>query len=157
MKIVALISMLLFYSNIKAQTPASTIPQFQFFKFDNTAFTDKNIPGNKKVFFCFFDITCEHCQHVIENVNLHYAEFSKTEMYLISLDSKDGINKFLNKNGSNLLNKRNVTLLLDLKNQFISKFQPRKYPSLFLYSKTKKLLLYSDDETKFLSFLSHLK
>ena len=68
-KIVVLILMLLFYSNIKAQNPASTIPQFQFFKFDNTPFTDKNILGNKKVFFCFFDITCEHCQHVIEKIN----------------------------------------------------------------------------------------
>ena len=156
-KIVALILMLLFNSNIKAQNPANNIPQFQFFKFDKTSFTNKNIPDHKKVFFCFFDITCEHCQHVIESVNLHYSEFSKTEMYFISLDSKDGINKFLNKFGSNLLNKKNVTLLFDLKNQFISKFQPKKYPSLFLFSSTKKLLLYSDDETKFSSFLSLLK
>ena len=76
-------------------------------------------------------------------------------MYLITLDSKKVLDAFMGSYGKNLLNKKNVLLLQDTNNEFIGKFGPKKYPSLFLYSAAQKLLVYSDDEldlNKFSSF-----
>lgn len=143
--------------NVTAQTPAATVPDFTFFKFDNTAFTNKNLATGKKIFFVFFDTECEHCQHAIQYIKQHCKELSKAAVYLISIDSKEKVNSFLNKYGSSLTGNKYITFLQDTKNQFIVKFSPRKYPSLFLYSAQKKLLLYDDDEKNLDKFLTKIK
>ncbi|HEY6977961.1 MAG TPA: redoxin domain-containing protein [Chitinophagaceae bacterium] len=143
---------LLITFNVSAQTPALTIPDFNFFKLDNSVFTNKNLAPDKMLFFFFFDAECEHCQHAMTNLNQHYEEYKKAAVYLISLDSKEKIDQFMNKYGPNLNGKKNVTLLQDLKNEFIIKFKPRKYPSMFLYSVEKKLIDYEDNEESMFRF-----
>lgn len=46
--------------------------------------------------------------------------------------------------GSKLRGQKNVTILQDKLQQFILKFNPRKYPSMFLFSPEKKLIDYED-------------
>ena len=140
-----------------AQVPAKIIPGFTFFKLDKTEFTNKNLVQGKQLFFVFFDITCDHCQHAVSEINKHFQELKKTAIYLISLDNQQKMNQFLDKYGQNLKNKNNVTLLQDLNNEFIKKFGPRKYPSLFLYSAKRELILYDDDEKKLTLFLKQIK
>lgn len=130
----------------QAQTPAQTIPAFTFYKLDKTPFTNKNITSGKDVMFIFFDVTCDHCQHTIGTLSKRINECSKISIYLISLEDKTAINNFLNQYGKNLMNKSNVTVLMDIKDQFITQFSPRKYPSVFLYSSARKLLLYDDND-----------
>jgi peroxiredoxin len=129
-----------------AQTPAQTIPTFTFYKLDKTPFTNKNVTTGKEVLFIFFDVTCDHCQHTISSLSKRISECSKIAIYLISQEDKTAINTFLNKYGKNLPSQKNVTILQDSKDQFITKFSPRKYPSVFLYSSQKKLLLYDDED-----------
>ena len=62
----------------------------------------------------------------------------------------------MNKYRSNLNGKKNVTLLQDLKNEFIDKFKPRKYPSMFLYSAEKKLIDYEDNPETMFRFIKLL-
>jgi thiol-disulfide isomerase/thioredoxin len=143
--------------NIAAQTPAATIPDFTFYKFDKTAFTNKDLATGKKIFFVFFDTECDHCQHGIQYLNQHQKELDKVAVYLLTLDNPAKAAAFLGKYGNNLINKKNILLLQDTKNQFILKFSPRKYPSLFLYSPQKKLLVYDDDEKKLPVFLERIK
>lgn len=140
-----------------AQTPAAVIPDFTFYKFDKTAFTNKELSKGRLSFFVFFDTECDHCQHAIVYLNEHCKELSKAAVYLVSLDSREKMNAFLNKFGNRLLLQKNVLLLLDKKNEFILKFTPRKYPSLFLYSPQQKLLLYDDDEKKLPIFIQKIK
>jgi len=128
-----------------AQTPFKTIPGFVFYRLDKSPFTNKNIQSGKKAFFVFFDSDCDHCQHAVHDINLHYREFNKAEIYLVTLDNIAKINGFLNKYGPGLINKRNVTILQDLKNEFIVDFNPRKYPSMLLFSAKGNLLIYQDD------------
>jgi peroxiredoxin len=157
LKIHAFILFLLISFNVGAQSPAETIPAFNFYKLDKSPFTNKNLEQDKLLFFVFFDAECDHCQHAVSDINRHYAEFKKTAIYLITLDNQEKIDRFMSKYGQNLKGKKNVTILQDLQNQFITKFRPRKYPALFLYAQDKQLLLYEDNEQNMFRFLNQIK
>ena len=131
----------LYSVNTMAQVPAQTIPEFNFFRLDKSSFTNKNLAKEKKLFFIFFDSDCEHCQRAVAQINQHYAEIKKTALYLITLDPQQKINLFMGKYGSRLKGGKNVTLLQDKQYQFITKFQPKRYPSMFLYSPEKNYWL----------------
>jgi thioredoxin-related protein len=144
-------------TNVCAQTPSKTIPPFNFIRLNRTAFSNKGLQPGKKIFFCFFDAECEHCQRAIQYIGQHYLEFKKAAIYLITLDSVNIIKQFMNKYGAGLKDKNDVTILRDTRNEFISKFGPRKYPSLFLYSSKKELILYDDNEQNLFKFLQQIK
>lgn len=136
-----------------AQRPAETIPDFTFYKLDNTPFTNKNVPDGKQIFFVFFDVTCDHCHHTIKALSTHINEFEGISIYLITLDKKEKLDRFFNEYGKNLVTNKNVLILQDLRNLFIKQFGPSKYPSVFLYSSSKKLILYSDEDQHLEKFL----
>jgi thiol-disulfide isomerase/thioredoxin len=156
----SLVILLLVSSHVAAQysepQPAQTVPAFEFLRFDKTPFTNKNLAPNKPLFFFFFDCTCDHCQHAMTYLNANFKDYKKAAVYLISLDSVQTINNFLHKYGPNVAGQKNVTMLLDLKSQFITRFKPRKYPSLFLYDADKKLLDYEDNPESMFRFTKQL-
>jgi len=132
-------------AQIAGQPPAQTIPEFKFFRFNNASFTDKDLPPGKMVFFLFFDSDCDHCQNAVKNIGNQYESFKKIPIILISIDDQDKINHFMETYGSKLKGQKNVTILQDKLQQFISKFHPLRYPSMFLYSSEKKLIDYEDN------------
>jgi len=150
-----IICILLFISfkvsaQISGQPPAQVIPHFQFFNLDNTPFTDNDLPKGKIIFFMFVDPDCDHCQHAIQFIGEQYEAFEKTSFFLISMFGNDKINHFVDTYGSKLKGRKNVTILQDKLEQFILKFNPVRYPSMFLYSPERKLLDYEDNpETVF--------
>jgi len=152
-----LLFLILLSSKIYAQHPAATIPDFSFYKLDKTVFTNKNIQPGKLSLIIFFDASCDHCQHAMETYNQHYKELSKTAIYLVTVDNPASINYFMTKYANNLYGSKNVTILQDFKNEFITKFGPRKYPSMFLYSPQKKLLIYDDEPKNVGNFLQKIK
>lgn len=133
--------------SINAQ-PAQRIPLFKFYGKNNQDFVNNDLAKGRKLFFVFFDSECEHCQHVVQHLNLQQKKLENVYLYLITLDSPEKAEKFLAKYGNNLLLKPNVKLLFDRNYEFINKFKPKKYPSLFLYSSKGNLILYTDDEGK---------
>jgi peroxiredoxin len=139
---------------VSAQIPAQTIPEFQFFRADKKPFTNKDLPGGKMLFFVFFDPGCDHCQHAMKNMDKNYLAFKKTATYLLSLDNHNKMNDFMDKYGPHLKKQKNVRLLQDQLNQFVPKFTPRKYPSMFLYSAERKLLDYEDNPESIFRFLN---
>ena len=50
--------------SVAAQVPAATVPDFTFYKFNKTAFANKDLSAGKILFFVFFDTECDHCQHL---------------------------------------------------------------------------------------------
>jgi peroxiredoxin len=132
-------------AQISGQPPAQTIPHFQFFKLDNTSFTDNDLPKGKIIFFMFLDPDCDHCQHAIKSIGEQYQAFKKTTIFLISIYDKNKMNHFMDTYGGKLKVQKNVTILQDKLQQFIAKFNPERYPSMFLYSPEKKLLNYEDN------------
>jgi hypothetical protein len=152
-----LILLILVAGNSLAQIPAQTLPDFKFFRLDKSPFTNKDLPNGKILFIVFFDSDCEHCQHAVKSISRNYPSFKKTTICLISLDNVDKINRFMNLYGKGLKGQKNVVLLQDILNQFISGFQPKKYPSMFLYSAEKKLIDYEDNEETLFRFVNAIK
>lgn len=139
-----------------AQNPVSTIPAFSFSRFDKTIFTNENLSKGRMVFFVFFDTECDHCRHAIEFISQHSYDFSKTAIYLVTLEDMNKAVSFLAKNGKNLLGRNNVMLLQDTNSEFRKKFRPRKYPAMFLYSDKRQLLLYDDEPAHLPNFVQRL-
>lgn len=141
----------------EAQVPAQTIPDFRFLQKNGAAFTRQQLPTGKPLFFAFFDITCDHCQKAMQYLNSRYRELGKAAIYLVTLDPGPSAEAFLGKHAPQLLRQPNTVLLRDTRNQFITLFQPKKYPSLFLYSPRQQLLLYSDEEKDLSAFVTGIK
>lgn len=157
-KVIFTVSLLvLLFLNAHAQNAAETVPDFTVFRQDKTPFTQNNLSSDKLLFFIFFDVTCEHCLHAIQQLNKEYSSLQKINIHLITLDTPDQANAFLKKNGKNLLGKSNVMLFFDLKNEFIVKFKPRKYPSIFLYTPQRKLIMYDDNPNNMPVFFEKIK
>ncbi|PZR29975.1 MAG: hypothetical protein DI535_00280 [Citrobacter freundii] len=156
LKMQFLLPLLLMVITSKSQIPAAIIPDFSFEKANGTAFTKKDLTAGLPSFFVFFDTECDHCLHAIEFLDKHQPQLQKAKLYLITLGAKDQVKTFLSKHGASLVKAKNTTLLFDTKNQFITRFGPRKYPSLMLYSAGGKLLLYEDDEQKLPVFLKKI-
>lgn len=148
---------MLMATGLFSQKPAEVIPSFSFVKLNKSTFTDKQVSAGKMVFFIFFDSDCEHCQRAMQYFNTHYKELEKTEIYLVTLDDKEKIFPFLAQYAPNLKDKKNITLLRDTNNQFVKIFGPGKYPSVFLYGKDRKLVLYEDNEDTMFRFLKYVK
>ena len=152
----AVLLILFVTSKVSAQVPAKIVPSFTFKKLDKSTFSNNNLESGKFLFFVFFDTECDHCHRSITYINQHFKEFKKTAIYLITLDSAEKIKPFINKYGIGLKDKKSVIILQDTKNEFIQKFGPRKYPSLFLYSEKKELMLYEDNEQNLFKFLQKI-
>jgi peroxiredoxin len=140
-----------------AQVPAQTVPDFTFFKLNKTPFETRDLSRGEKLLFIFFDTECEHCQRAVTYLGAHYGECKNAAIYLITLDGQEKIARFMTKYGVGLKDKKNVTLLQDKQYQFITRFQPRKYPSMFLYSPDKKLMAYEDNDESVFRILRLLK
>lgn len=131
-------------AQVTRNVPAQIIPDFKFFTLNNKPFTNGDLPEGKMIFFMFVDPGCNHCQHAVKTIGDQYPSFKQTSIYIISVFGTDQINGFMNTYGSKLKAQKNVTILQDKLDQFIVKFNPRKYPSMFLFSRERKLLDYED-------------
>lgn len=134
------------------------IPEFSFLRMDNgSSFTQKNIGPGKKTFFIFFDTECPHCMQAITEYNENERSMNNINMIMITRDPKNDVVPFLKNFGPKLIIKKNVTVLADKNNQFIARFLPRKFPSMFLFNKDNDLMLYSDEEKDIPKFLTLIK
>ena len=141
---------------VNGQSP--NVPAFRFSKLNQAGVvTDKNVPAGKKSLFVFFDVTCPHCHDAIKSFSKNYRLLDPVSVYLITEDSQPAAVAFLSHNAKELWQRKNVTVLLDTYREFIEKFKPVKYPSMFLYSETKRLLLYSDEPKDVAKILIKIK
>jgi thiol-disulfide isomerase/thioredoxin len=143
------IFILVFFSVLISSSSAQvkSIPDFSFTRLDNGAiFKAENVPTGKKTLFVFFDTECPHCMQAITEYNNKEKLLNNINIILLTRDAKEAVQPFLKKYGPVLSVKKNTTVLSDKNNQFIGKFLPRKFPSMFLFDAAKRLMIYSDEE-----------
>lgn len=140
---VVLLALFINISSGNAQiTPAPVIPDFTFQTLSGSPFTNANLINNKKIIFILFDVTCSHCQHEMQAFGKQYPQFKNAAFYLVSMDTREAIEQFMNTWGKQMNGKPNVTVLRDFKPEFIEKFHPDKYPAIFIYDASKHLIRY---------------
>lgn len=156
MRVIFSVFFLLITSSVFSQV--RSLPEFRFFRMDNGAeVTHKNVTPGKKTLFVFFDTECPHCRVAITEYNHNQAKLNDINVFLITRDQKAVVNSFLNEVGTKLIAKKNVTVLSDYQNQFIGKFLPKKFPSMFLFGANRQLLIYTDEEKDIPVILEKIK
>ncbi len=131
------------------QNNGAEMPDFKFYRLqDSAAFQKADVEKGKKSIMILFDTSCSHCQNQMDSISQHYDQFKAINFYLVSFDDKKEIVKFMRKYGSNLDGKDNVTVLQDSGHDFIPKFQPTKYPAMYVYSEKRSLIKYLAGEAK---------
>lgn len=156
MRFIFLVLCVLLLSNGFSQV--KSLPEFRFFRLDNGAeVTNRNVTPGKKTLFVFFDTECPHCRVAITEYNHHQDKLNNINVFLITRDQKNVVNSFLKEVGNKLIAKKNVTVLSDYQNQFIGKFLPKKFPSMFLFGANRQLLIYTDEEKEIPVILEKIK
>ena len=151
-------SFLLVFVTASAFSQVRSLPEFRFFRMDNGAeVTHRNVTPGKKTLFVFFDTECPHCRVAITEYNHQQAKLNDINVFLITRDQKNVVNTFLKEVGSKLIAKKNVTVLADNQNQFIGKFLPKKFPSMFLFGANRQLMIYTDEEKDIPVILEKIK
>lgn len=151
-------SFLLVFVTASAFSQVRSLPEFRFFRMDNGAeVTHRNVTPGKKTLFVFFDTECPHCRVAITEYNHQQAKLNDINIFLITRDQKNVVNAFLKEVGSKLIAKKNVTVLADNQNQFIGKFLPKKFPSMFLFGANRQLMIYTDEEKDIPVILEKIK
>lgn len=130
-----------------AQRAPYMIPEFSFFRLDDTPFTREDLEKGKQTVFIFFSTTCDHCQRETEAISKNFNDFSQASLYFVSKDSKSDIRKYMDTYGKGLWDKPSVTVLYDPRSEFVLKFNPSKYPSIYIYAPTRQLVKHFDGET----------
>jgi peroxiredoxin len=119
------------------------IPEFTLFRLDdNKVFTRAQLSTTDQLVLIFFDPGCGHCQREASLIGEHLAQFKNTSFYFISMQDKHLIRTFQETFGKKLKNKPNVHFLHDSKYEFMGKFNPLEYPSIYIYNKEKRLVQY---------------
>src|SRR5690606_40099222 len=99
------------------------------------------------IVFVFFSTTCHHCQDETQAMGKNFSDFSQSTLYFISREEKGEIEKFMNVYGKDLKDKANVHVLRDPRSEFIVKFSPSQYPSVYVYTPTRRLVKHFSGET----------
>jgi len=131
-------------AQINVQVPVQTLPHFLFYNLDNKPFTDTDLHKGPALFIMYFDPDGDHCQRAMAFIGEHFQAFKKMQVALVSGDNESKINQFMNTYGSKVKGQKNVIILVDELQQFNGKFNPLRYPAMYIFSSGGKLLDYDD-------------
>lgn len=123
------------------------IPDFRFIRMSGTGpFTPKDLKPGKKTLFLFFDTECPHCMQALSAWNDNHTAMDGINPVLLTMDPPATAFPFLRNFADKIVAKKHVVTAIDTERQFIARFLPRKYPSMFLFSEKGALLQYTDEE-----------
>lgn len=131
-------------SHVVAQD-ATLLPPFQtFVRYDDgQRFTIDSLPtGKGKYVFIFYDPGCSHCQKLGKAIDTDWASWSEdTDFYFVSMTTKEDVEAYRQTHVTGLSANERVTFLFDQQGEFITLFDPQKFPATYIYDKETKHLL----------------
>lgn len=130
---------------VSAQVKAPVeLPVFETFqRYDNGAvFTADSLSNIGKNVLVFYDPGCGHCQELGHSFSQNWEKWSdEVNFYFISMTEKELVDTYVDKYAKNLKGKKNVVFLFDEKGEFIYRFDPKNFPSTYIYTADTRQLI----------------
>ena len=124
-----------------------SVPEFTFYTLKgNQAVSRTSLALQGNIVFVFFDTGCSHCRVEMKAMSENFDKISSANFYLVSQQDPALVTDFMNTYAKSLLDKPNVTVLLDRNFEFLAKFNPVQYPSVYVFGQDRKLKTYFDGE-----------
>lgn len=123
------------------QDVPSVLPDFTVYDMLDQAFTQADMPDEGRLVIIFYDPGCGYCQKEAATIGKNYERFKDASLYFVAMQDKPLIEEFIQKYGGALQDKPNVHFLRDANYEFINKFNPREYPSTYVFSATNRRLV----------------
>lgn len=120
------------------------LPEFQkFIRMDsNEPFTRDSIVVDNTQVFILFDPGCGHCQELGYNISNVLDRMAKdVDVYFVSMQPKDLVDGYINMFAPALASDSRVHFLFDPEAEFILNFNPKAFPSTYIYAKDSLTLL----------------
>jgi FKBP-type peptidyl-prolyl cis-trans isomerase FkpA len=125
----------------------AAMPAFALTNVTNDVIIQKEDLTQTKNIFILFNTGCDHCQQQVEGVGKQFQAFTGCNIYLVSQESKEAIDAFMQQYGKGLLDKKNVTVTQDTDRRFMATFQAVTYPSVYIYNAQHRLVRYFAGQT----------
>lgn len=153
---VFVISVLLVAFGAKAQGELpSILPDFTMLDMQDEEFTQADLATEGRLFIVFYDPGCGYCQKETLTIGQHYDRFKNASLYFVAMQDKPLIEEFIGKYGKALKDKPNVRFLRDANYEFIDKFNPKEYPSTYVFSAgNRRLIRYLSGDTPIATLIS---
>lgn len=126
---------------VAQQELPSILPDFTLYDMQDEAFTQADMAKEGRLVVIFYDPGCGYCQKEAEAIGKNYERFQQASLYFVAMQDKPLIEEFIEKHGQALRDKPNVHFLRDANYEFIDKFNPREYPSTYVFSAANRRLI----------------
>lgn len=112
----------------------------------------RDLSGN--TILIFFRPECDHCQREAAAISEHIDAFSEYQLYFVGTDGHEASQKFAR--DYSLAGNRNIHFVQTDVNEILDNLGPIQTPSMFIYSKEKKLVRHLDGEASIDEILRYL-
>lgn len=112
----------------------------------------RDLTGN--TILIFFRPECDHCQREAEAIREHLEAFSEYQLYFIGTDGEEASLKFAR--DYSLTGNENIHFVQTDVNEILDNLGPIQTPSMYIYSKDRKLVRHLDGEASIDEILRYL-
>lgn len=131
---------------------SNDLPAMRFATRDGVLLSGKDLPGNS--ILIFFQPDCDHCQREALEISENAQAFKDYTLYFITPDSFESMQQFA---ATYKLENLDRTVFLQTSvNEILNHLGRISAPSLYIYSKDKKLVKHLDGEKPVKEIIEHL-
>ncbi len=137
------------------------MPAFSKFSDMNTGakFTSDSLNNKHTQVFILFDPGCGHCQELGQGISKSLDKIRQdVDFYFISMQEKPLVDGYINMFAKGLRNDKRVKFLYDPEGEFILSFNPKNFPSTYIYeAKSLQIIKQFDGENRVETLLPYLQ
>lgn len=133
-------------------TEVNELPTVRLVLENQHVISARNLSGN--TILIFFRPECDHCQREAAAISEHLDAFSDYQLYFVGTDGHEASQKFAR--DYSLTGNRNIHFVQTDVNEILDNLGPIQTPSMYIYSKDKKLVRHLDGEASIDEILRYL-
>lgn len=136
----------------ETSTPVNELPAVRLLVENQRVISARDLTGN--TILIFFRPECDHCQREAAAISDHLDAFSEYQLYFVGTDGHDASLKFAH--DYSLTGRPNVHFVQTDVNEILDNLGPIQTPSMYIYSKDRKLVRHLDGEASIDEILRYL-